>query len=74
MFKCSPFTFYESFTVVTEFWFLESVFLKLVLPSFSDFLSSRADDTLSFVQFLCYTFIVTDGFFLEIILGNLKSV
>lgn len=72
----SLFTLYETFAVKTEFGFLESVILKLMLPSFPYFFPFRADHTLPLVHRSWNTLLFANGFLfiLEIIFGNLKSV
>ena len=69
-------TLYETFAVKTEFRFLESVILKLMLPSFPYFFPFRADHTLPLVHRSWNTLLFANGFLviLEIILGNLKFV
>ena len=69
-------TLYETFAVKTEFRFLESVILKLMLPSFPYFFPFRADHTLPLVHWSWNTLLFANGFLviLEIILGNLKFV
>ena len=69
-------TLYETFAVKTEFRFLESVILKLMLSSFPYFFPFRADHTLPLVHRSWNTLLFANGFLviLEIILGNLKFV
>ena len=69
-------TLYETFAVKTEFRFLESLILKLMLPSFPYFFPFRADHTLPLVHWSWNTLLFANGFLviLEIILGNLKFV
>ena len=69
-------TLYETFAVKTEFRFLESLILKLMLPSFPYFFPFRADHTLPLVHRSWNTLLFANGFLviLEIILGNLEFV